>query len=134
MKVAASFVCLFLIGQVAFGSSLQAGLGLPLENAGDRAFNRGDYSEAERYFREAWKKADAEHAPDFVRASVIGSLAQVLLTRGRLTESEELFNLALKIADAGVADPRVRAILLLNQERELPSSGGVDAGTTSSAR
>src|SRR5678815_1676937 len=105
MRVAASLVCLLL----------QSSLGLPAQNDGDRAFLRGDYAEAERYFREACRSAEAEHAPEAARASAIASLAQVTLTLGRPKESEELFNLALEsTANRTPDDPKVRAIALLN--------------------
>src|SRR4030095_7908717 len=81
--------------------------------AGKRAFLNGDYAEAERYFREVLRNAEAENASPGQMATSIGNLAQVLESLGRFKEAEELFDRALREASAPV-DPRVRTILLLN--------------------
>src|SRR5215510_9271667 len=107
----------FILGLVMIGvSPSQAAAQAPAPeepdmNAARQAFEKGNYAEAERYYREAWRKAEARNASGARRASVVGNIAQVLRDQGRLTESEELFNDALRITETEGVDPAVRALL-----------------------
>ena len=82
--------------------------------AGEQAFQKGDYSEAERYYRDAWKNATTTNGPASRRAAVLGNLAQVLANQNRLKEAEVLFDRAVEIAKHEPVDLRVRIALLVN--------------------
>ena len=98
------------------GQSYGAQMGLPgsLGESAKNEFIKGNYREAERQYRDAWKEAEAKGASATVRASILAGLAQTLVTQGRFAESEGLSNRALEITKQEVVDPRVRPTVLSN--------------------
>jgi tetratricopeptide (TPR) repeat protein len=81
---------------------------------GKTAFLKGSYADAEAYFREAVRTAEAVNATPGRLASALGNLAQALVSRGSFREAEALYDRALKAEESAPVEPKVRTILLLN--------------------
>jgi tetratricopeptide (TPR) repeat protein len=85
-----------------------------LRSTGQHAYEKGDYAEAERYYRDALKTADTKGASAEERARASGDLAAVLSEAGRFKESEELLTHGLNLIQGERVSPQVHAILLSN--------------------
>lgn len=120
MNITRSLTGLILVFVVtAIGLPLNAAAQTAPDNfdltaAAKAAFLKARYSEAESYYRQAVRNAEASNAPASKQAPLLGDLAQLLADTGRHKESEDLFHRALKMSESENVDPRVRTILMLN--------------------
>ena len=81
--------------------------------AGDEAYQRGDYAEAEKSWLAALKEAQNFRPEDPRLGASLNDLAMLYATQGKYAEAEPLYNRALAIAEEalGPEDPAVAACL-----------------------
>lgn len=87
-----------------FGHALEAAepgsdeRGVALTNLGNTYFQRQEWGEAERRFRESWEIFQATRPPGHVRrAHAADNLAAAIASQGRLEEAAPLFQTALEV-------------------------------------
>src|SRR5262245_60757284 len=83
-----------------------------LDRLGREEFDKGNYDQAQKYFRLALERAAAERVSDKDIVSVLGNLAEQLRLTGRYDESEKFFAGAIAILQTGtVEDPRLAPLI-----------------------
>lgn len=75
------------------------------KNAGDDAYVRSDYSEAERQYQAALRKAERTGVHNVTYMICLRSLAQVYVAQGRTGEAEATFKRRVELLGEPPADP-----------------------------
>jgi tetratricopeptide (TPR) repeat protein len=108
-----------------------AAVGQDLSNLGtlgQQALHRGDYDEAERYFRLELKRAESTSAPELELVLAMADLAETLRSRGQYDEAERLFDRSLRILQTGpAATDRLLAVILSRSAASLNDDNAIQA-------
>src|SRR5262245_11210303 len=95
-----------------------------LDRLGREDFVRGNYDQAEKYFRLALDRTAAEDVPDTDMVTALGNLAEQLRLTGRYQESEEFYARAIAILRTGtVEDPRLAPLVWATQGKMYEQAG-----------
>jgi tetratricopeptide (TPR) repeat protein len=90
-----------------------------LKDAGDAAYQKGDYLKAEKCLREATIEAEKFKDTDKRRATTIYNLALVLQAQGSYVESEQIYLQALDLLGKSYGENSDRVTQVYNQLAEL---------------